>query len=482
MWAGGAFIAMSRAIGQIAQVATFLFGARILGPADFGIFAMVSAAAVLMSVTAQAGWSGYILSVRHTHQEVRQVLSLSTLFGLALSLAGLTFAASGVLGADRAVVTSLALWFSVWVLIATLAEGQFAVLLYREQVGAAAACQIAAEVTGFVVAVWSLIEGHGVLALAWGRLAAQGVQLVSMFAVSRTLPTVALTMAVTRGAVMFSAHVVGTRLLSNVSQYIGTFAVGGFLGAEAAGLFRLGQRLVGAASELLNEPARVITWLYLRRTVARFDDNDSPQAIQALQRAIERLMPALLIIGAPLFVGLMLLSALLLDALLGEVWRPAAPIVSILAIKALITIPSNITEPLLAIRGKIRFLPILSTIYVVLSVAFILPTAPYGLYPMTLAHLALGFIAFTIMLGVHKAVLGLDWLRIGRACVPLVPVLGSFALVLIILRALTAGRGLSPLLELAVISAPAAAVYLSQLIWLRPDAVISLFGAIRRTG
>ncbi|MFN4098273.1 MAG: oligosaccharide flippase family protein, partial [Pararhodobacter sp.] len=319
LWAGGAFIAMSRAVGQIAQVATFLVGARILGPADFGIFAMVSAAAVLMSVTAQAGWSGFILSARHSAQEVRQVLSLSTLFGLALSLAGITFAASGVLGADHAEVTALALWFSIWVLLATLAEGQFAVLLHREQVGAAAACQIAAEVTGFAVAVWSLLSGHGVLSLAWGRLAAQGVQLASMLAVSRTLPTLHLTAAVARRAVIFSTHVVGTRLLANVSQYIGTFAVGGFLGAEAAGLFRLGQRLVGAASELMNEPARVVTWLYLRRTMAPFDDRESPQAVKALQRAVERLVPGLMIIGAPLFVGLMLLSPQLLEALLGEV-------------------------------------------------------------------------------------------------------------------------------------------------------------------
>lgn len=443
---------------------------------------MVSAAAVLMSVTAQAGWSGFILSARHTHQEVRQVLSLSTLFGLTLSLAGITFAASGVLGTDRAVVTSLALWFSVWVLLATLAEGQFAVLLHRERVGAAAVCQIAAEVAGFVVAVWSLLAGHGVLALAWGRLAAQGVQLVSMLAVSRTLPTLGLTMAITRCAVVFSAHVVGTRLLSNMSQFIGTFAVGGFLGAEAAGLFRLGQRLVGAASELLNEPARVITWLYLRRTVGQFEDRESPQAIQAMQRAIERLMQGLLMIGAPLLVGLMLLSTQLLDALLGQAWRPAAPVVSILAIQALITIPNTVTEPLLALRGKIRFLPILATIYAILTLAVIVPTAPYGLYPMTTAYLGLGIVSFTIMLWVHNAMLGLSWLSVGRKCMSLLPAIGSFVLVLIALISMTGSWPISPLLKLVLISTPAVAVYLLQLILLRPDAVSSLVWARRRTG
>ncbi|MFN4098274.1 MAG: hypothetical protein ACK4GT_00720, partial [Pararhodobacter sp.] len=163
-------------------------------------------------------------------------------------------------------------------------------------------------------------------------------------------------------------------------------------------------------------------------------------------------------------------------------WRPAAPIVTILAMKALITIPNNVTEPLLALRGKIRFLPILSTIYVVMALAVIVPTAPYGLYPMTLAHLGLGIIAFCIMLWVHTSLLGLSWLRVGRECAPLLPALGSFTLILIGLGAVTAGRALPPLLELALIGLPAAAVYVSQLIWLRPDVVSSLFGAIRRTG
>lgn len=474
-------MALSRAIGQIAQISTFMIGARILGPADFGIFAMVSAAAMLMSVTAQAGWSGFILSDRHTSHDVRQVLTLSMLFGMVLSVAGMTVATSGVLGTEQSDVSALALWFSIWVLIATLAEGQSAVLLHREQVGAAAACQIAAELTGFAVAVWSLLEGHGVLALAWGRLSAQGLQLATMLAVTHTLPTLRLTTTVVRRAVVFSAHVVGTRLLSSVSQYIGVFAAGGFLGAEAAGLFRLAQRLVGAASELLAEPARVVTWLYLRRTLGRIEDRDSPASVMALQRAVERLVPGLLIVGAPMFVGLMVVSTPLIDALLGEVWRPAAPVVTILAIKALIGIPNNVTEPLLAIRGKIRLLPMLSMVYLMLYIVAVLMTAPFGLYPITLAHLALGIIGLFIMIGVHSVVLGLDWLRIARECAQLVPAIGIFALVLFGMDMVAADWAVSPLIGLALLGIPAVAAYLALLIWLRPDALISLFETFRRT-
>ena len=52
LWVSGA-----RLVSQLCGIGTLLVAARILSPADVGVFAMVSSTVLLQSKIAEAGWS-----------------------------------------------------------------------------------------------------------------------------------------------------------------------------------------------------------------------------------------------------------------------------------------------------------------------------------------------------------------------------------------------------------------------------------------
>src|SRR5690606_7472514 len=60
---GAAWTVVARAISQAAQFALLVVGARFMGPIEFGVFSLVSATAVGLSLFAQAGWRDCVVSV-----------------------------------------------------------------------------------------------------------------------------------------------------------------------------------------------------------------------------------------------------------------------------------------------------------------------------------------------------------------------------------------------------------------------------------
>ncbi len=474
--AGSALIAVARGISQVVQIVIFVIAARVLEPAAFGVYAFVSAVAMLGAVVAQGGWPGFILSSRDDADAVeatrtagatgtdatRQALSLSVLSGFGMATVGIAASALVPPGAVD-VARDLAELFAAWIFVATCAEGQFAALLRQGRAAAAAVCQIVAEFAGLAVTLWLLHLGLGAAALVWGRIAAQGVQLAGTLALSRTLPALRLTRPVVGRAAAYSASLVSVRVVGNLRSAMGTFVVGGFLGAEAVGFFRLAQRLVGAVYEIVCEPARVAAWMVFRRALAPFAAATDPQAQAALQHAMERFVPLLFSIAAPIFVGLSLVADDMLALLLGEAWRPAGPIASILAIASLLTVATSLSEPLLSLTGKIRYLPRVSLAYAAVSLCIVVPCGFLGLYAITWAHLALGAVGFAMMLWVQERALGLDWWRIGAKCLFLVPLLAAMAGALVLLRHLVTSQSLDPPFAFALTAVPAAGLYLAVL-------------------
>ena len=79
---GGAWTVGERVIAQISQLVIFITAARILSPAEFGVFSLVSACAILLLRTSEAGWAPYIMSWQGDDTVPRQVLMIAILSGL----------------------------------------------------------------------------------------------------------------------------------------------------------------------------------------------------------------------------------------------------------------------------------------------------------------------------------------------------------------------------------------------------------------
>lgn len=478
--AGGLAVAFARIASQLTQLVVFVFGARVLGPEDFGIFALVSAVAMLAGLAAKAGSRGYILSCRGDRQVIREALMIAGMLGLAVAAVGVITALLLQHLAPHGGVPLLVALFAVWVPFAASSDAQLAVLVRDGRLLAAAGCDAIGEVVGAGVAISMLYAGFGAAALVSGRIAAQALQLMGGLALSKTLPTLGVTRTVVDELLEFSRHVLSVGLLANVRMSVATFVIGGSLGAASVGLFRAAQRLTGALFELLTEPMRVVGWVLFRRIGEPHGDFNGPAATADRQRAMEWIVPLIIGIAAPIYVGVAVMSEQILAVLLGEAWRPAAPLVSILAIASLLLTPSALSEPLLGLTGKMSSLPRISLFNAVVALALIVPAAQFDVLTVAWAQFASGCVALGTTVWLHERVLGVSWRRIAVKSVFLLPVLLTMTVLAVFVRTKAAAYGLAPLASLVVTALPAAVLYLAGVALLRAEALPQVWRTLRR--
>lgn len=477
---GGASQFLARVTGQVSQLLVFVIGARVLGPEQFGVFAVVAALAMFASIIAQGGWYSYILSWRGEDAVVRQVLLVALLFGSGVGALGALSGQAAILLRPESVVGPLILLFALWIVLAPSAEAQFAVLMLHGRLTALSMCQIAGELAGLAVALAMLHAGFGVLALAGGRIAASALQLGVGLALSRTLPAARLSRERLGDVWHFSLNIVGTRLIAHVRTSFATFLIGGAFGAAAVGLFRAALRLLSAIGEILGEPARMIGWLLVRQSLPADLPVDAPESRAALQRMMEQFMPIMLGLTAPIFLAVAILSEEMLLLLLGASWLPAAPFASILALAVFLVMPAVVSEPLLALTGQIRYLLRVSLINAAATLLLLLGALPFGLTAVAWAHVASGLVAFGTTVWLHQHVVGLDWRRIGLKCLFLLPILAGIGLVILFLRHEANEHEMGPSLTLAIVLLPAAALYLLAIALARAELVFEIWRSLAR--
>ena len=456
-----AFTVAERVVSQIVQFAVFILAARVLGPADFGIFAMASACAGLLLRVAEAGWAPFIMSLAGDVTVPLQVLFVAI-------VAGLGFGALGALGVMLASALSwlsaetvaLMLTFVLWVVVANAASAQKGVLIWMGRIRAAAICEIAGELVALAVSVAALLHGAGIFALVYGRLSCQTVTLILSFAVTRRAPRRGLPWDVLRDLRVFSIQILSSRILVQARLQLTTLLVGGVLGPVAVGYVRAAERLVGAAAELIAVPGQLMAWTLLRR--AR-DAGDAAGATDRINAQVAGLLKAITILGVPLLIWLMVMNVELVRGLLGPTWMPAAQLVTIFALGRLFILAGILTEPLLSLCGQARHLPaFMATIFVVAAVLTV-GAAPFGMIALAWSQVALSVFVLvaTIRLFRHRA--GIRWQRVAEELAGLVPALAAGVVAILALKASGVGDAWPDLAVALVYGLAGAAVFATGL-------------------
>ena len=392
---GGAWTFAERVVAQLAQLAVFIVAARILGPAEFGVFALVSAVAFVLLRVAEFGWAPFIMNWSGDERVPRQILTLSLVSGALVGLVGALLAGLLHLAGIGGEIAALAALFSIWLAAGPFAAAMHGLLVRRGRLAAASACEIAGELAALAVGVAALVGGHGILALAYGRLAYVGVVCILTLVAARTLPARRLKGAPFRAIRSFSFSVLANGLIFQLRGQVGTFLVGAFLGPAAVGHYRAAERLTGAVAEIIGVPSEKIAWSYLRR--AR--DAASGGIGSALWREHgRRYFAAVKLVSIPLLLWVALVSGDIVEGLLGPGWGPAAMATSLLAVARMLTLYGHATEPVLALAGEVRRLPGVMLALLGVAVALTLVSAPFGLLAVGAAQIVLGAVVLTVTL------------------------------------------------------------------------------------
>ena len=454
-----------RIISQIAQFTVFIVAARVLGPADFGVFALASAASILLLRVAEVGWAPFIMSQSGDATVPRQVLLVAMLTGVVVGGFGiLASLLSGTLGVSSQTVILLVL-FSIWVMIATTSSAQKGVLIWSNRLKASAICEISGEVVGLAVALTSLLSGWGVLSLAFGRLSFQATHVTMSFLITRLAPMRGMDRALLQELWVFSGQIFASRLLINIRLYTATFLIGGFLGPLAVGYFRAADRLVSAAGEIIAVPAQLLAWTHFRR--AR-DNGDESGQLDRINQQVSFHCKVLVTAGAPVLIWLLLMSDELIGGLLSSEWLPAAPLVGILAVSRLLFLFGIMTEPLLSIVGQAKRLPPFTLVVLITSVLLTFIAVHFGVYAVAWSQVvisALVLVATGWLFHRYAQIRLLKVLRpLRRSILPLICGVGTLAG----LNWVAQDWGLPDLVEALGFGAVAIAIYMVSIIRLDP--------------
>ncbi|MDE3238730.1 MAG: oligosaccharide flippase family protein [Paracoccaceae bacterium] len=453
-----------RIIAQVSQLVLFVAAARILSPADFGVFALVSSAAILLMRSAEVGWAPYIMSWEGDDTVPRQVVMVALISGVCIGAlafgVGLLLPLIGL----PAVVSHLFLLFSVWIALATTSSAQRGMMIWRDGLLGSSIAESLGEIAGMLVALVLLFHGYGVYSLAFGRLAYQTVHIVLSFAVTRRSPLWGMPRAELRALGHYSWQIFTSRFITNMRLYIGTFLIGGFLGPASVGYYRAAQRLVGSVAEIIGSPSLVLSWSMFRQARDRFGAR-SP----GFQTQVNVYFKLLTAAGLPIFLWLGLMGGDLITGLIGAKWLPALPLVPVLAFARALTMPNTVLEPILSLTGEIRRLPGFTLIFFIVAAVSTVAGGMIGLTAVAWSEVltsALAMVAGGVLLQRHC---GIAWDEVFAALRSLVLPLLAGSLALLFFRETLGTAQIGPLTRVLIATLPSLVIYALALALFDPD-------------
>lgn len=402
--AGPAAIAAVRVFAQLQQFAVFLVAARLLSVTEFGIFSLVFAVVVGCAILAEAGWREYAICCEGP-EGLRQVNALALASGAALFVPILLAAnllAFTKLDSGFAITSGL---LSLWVLLRPLATVQSGLLTRQGKLSQLAIVQAATEIIGFAVSVYALRAGYGILALALGKVAMQVTELLASLYFTKWFQLKWPAKQDRRAILGFSARILTARVAPFFQTNLSTLVIGFFFAPAMVGLYRAAQRIVGAAQEMIREPAKFVGWSSLRTARDR-DENGSRQAVIG---ASLRYLQGLFLVAGPILLTLGIMADPFVALLLGPQWAAVGSIMLPLVLAAAIRLLPSLVEPLVAIIGRPEIAQQTALLTLAVNTSCIAVTIPFGLMAVAWGEVAAATFATPIALYVfrHEAQIGM---------------------------------------------------------------------------
>ncbi|UVC07727.1 oligosaccharide flippase family protein [Rhizobium sp. TH2] len=399
---------------QVAQLAAFILAARVLTSTEFGFYAYSSAFALLFVAIAEGGWGEFVLKSPDYRGKLSQIATAAMIAGTLITILGLAATALIALYFDWWEEAAIIALFSCWFLPSAMSTVYDAILVAEGRLRDLALIRIVSELVGFGIVLYGIHAGWGVVFFVAGRLGAQLTNLSLSIAVTRWLPRLQLSWEFCKELLEFSRHIVANRIIIFFRSYSATLLVGSFLGLAEAGYYRAAERIIAAVSELIGEPARILTWTRLRK-VAHLASHER-RAKADVGRSATTIMSVLLTIALPVYVGLALVSEPLVRIVLGDAWAPTSMLITLLALKQVLLVPGYVTEPLLSLSGNIRKMPRTILLNSLVGVGFLLVLAPFGMLAAAYGQCAASLVSFCISIRLQSAYGGMNWGRVLRDC------------------------------------------------------------------
>jgi len=340
-WTGGA-----RWTAQIAMWTATLALARLLSPADFGVWALATVYLGIVTLVSEFGLGSSVVMIRDlVDEQIAQINGFAILMGLAAVV--LSCAAAWPLGwlLDSDPLPPIIIALSGVFVVTSLRIVPQALLQKELRFKLLALVDATKSVAQAVALVTFALLGFGYWTLALGALAAE-ITATTILLLVRRHAILKPRLDSIRHAVSFSSDV----MLSRIAWYLysnSDFLVAGrLLGEGALGAYSMAWSMAGIPVEKVTSLVMTVTPAFLSAV---------QKDLAELRRYVLTLTEGVSLLTFPAAAGLAMVSELFVPVVLSPKWQASIVPLRLLAIYAAVRTISPILAPVLTAVGDTRF-------------------------------------------------------------------------------------------------------------------------------
>lgn len=246
---GALVLSMREALGLVLRFGGVLAIGRIIGPSNFGIYAVASAFTFVASIIAQLGVEVFLIRLpeRPTTELLHEIFSLllvtTTVIGLIQFLTGLVIAA----GAGRSEVGLAIMVCSIAVPLNVLWSPAQGAMEHDMRYSTLAAIELVGDLLLYGVGVVAAIAGLGAWAPILGMFCWQAGLIVAAYAAAPYRPRLRWNPVTNRRVIRFFSRLIVSHLVIRVNQMFLPLLTSATLGVTSGGYAQTSVRLVDAS-------------------------------------------------------------------------------------------------------------------------------------------------------------------------------------------------------------------------------------------
>ena len=320
--------AAETALRQGMQLVSSIILARLLSPKEFGTFAALSIFLAMASSIVDSGFSAALIRTQDaTQADKSTVFWINLLVALLLAIALGSSATSISQFYGHPILVPITWAMALNLVLSALGATHGSILImqldFRSQMFASAGATALATILAIVMA-W---QGFGVWALVAQAIFATAGTTLSLWIMARWRPSFSFSKASALHLFAFGKYVFLAGMLEVVYGKLHTLIIGRFFGVRELGLY---SRAEGTKSL----PVGIIAGVFIKVLYPVFSAMQHDKA--AFRLTVRRSIRVLLLMAAPMALGLAAVSKPFVIALFGRQWAEAVPVLQILCLSAVL--------------------------------------------------------------------------------------------------------------------------------------------------
>ena len=358
---------------RLMQFAVTIALARLLAPAQFGLFALAMMVITAVTLFRDLGLGqALIYHKTDVRRDAETTFVIASAFGLAAWAA--VYAASPLVAAlfgNNALIWPLRL-MSFSVVISSLATVPSVLLEKELEFRKRAMPEFAMGLSYATVSILFAVAGMGVWSLVAGHIASTAASAAVAWRVSGWKPSVSFHRESARRILAYGRPLMAASLFFFVFFYIDNAAIGKWLGVTILGYYSL-------AFTICNIPATNITHVVNRVMYPAYSKLN--EDVSAVKEAYMRTVKSVALLSFPIGIWVCLAAGDFVVGFFGDKWRPAVPLFRVLAFYGTIRSIGSTTSSIFMALGQPKWVYRLSSLQLTIAVPLVYPAAMrYGAY------------------------------------------------------------------------------------------------------